>query len=182
MPVKELSPAHSLAAKKRRSGMRVLPTVRQVSVDKGKRRIICNMRPSQAIFAQALILVLLFAVSPTVTFAQGDPSELPNNSYIKSYGRDWNCNHGYQEVSGACPIIEVPGGANPTGIAKEAGSDSVRGDRDIDGTFSSLHPWSTAYFKSFGGQIFSVLGFWWDKRRLRTNRKIQLINSGPAKS
>ena len=61
--------------------------------------------------ALAFIVMTLLAILSSLALADDNPVQMPENSHTKSYGRGWECNHGYKKNNNTCIQIKIPDNA-----------------------------------------------------------------------
>ena len=74
------------------------------------------------------VLLVIAAAAPSLLYAQGGVGAIPEHAKARSYGTGWDCEPGYQRVSGACVAIELPANAYLT-TAFGRGWECMRGYR-----------------------------------------------------
>jgi hypothetical protein len=91
-----------------------------------------RMRRHRTLLIHPLILLAFLANRPGVALAQDGGAEIPENAHAKSYGRGWECDHGYRASDEACVAVKGPENGYLTASAYGPGWQCDRGYRAVD--------------------------------------------------
>ena len=91
-----------------------------------------NDIPHRRALSHSLILLAALTAAPILPHAQGSSAVTPPHARANASGTAWECDRGYQRVSGACAAVELPANAYLTKLSFGRGWECMRGHRAVD--------------------------------------------------